>query len=93
MLVLRRDSIRDNGTSADAASYGGEWTISGFSDHGTSHLAVVDAQRNAVSLTTTVNTGFGCKVMSASTGAPGRAACFLRGQPYVAPASSCSLIR
>ena len=28
---LRRDSIRDNSTSADAASYGGEWTIAGFS--------------------------------------------------------------
>ena len=32
-------------------------------DHGTSHLCVVDAQGNVVSLTTTVNTAFGAKLM------------------------------
>jgi len=32
-------------------------------DHGTSHLCVVDAQGNVVSLTTTINTGFGAKLM------------------------------
>jgi len=32
-------------------------------DHGTSHLCVVDTQGNVVSLTTTVNTAFGAKLM------------------------------
>ena len=37
-------------------------------DHGTSHLSVIDSQRNAVSFTTTINTAFGAKLMSQSTG-------------------------
>uniref|UniRef100_A0A7N0TUA7 Glutathione hydrolase n=1 Tax=Kalanchoe fedtschenkoi TaxID=63787 RepID=A0A7N0TUA7_KALFE len=37
-------------------------------DHGTSHFCIVDADRNAVSMTTTVNCGFGGGVLSASTG-------------------------
>lgn len=37
-------------------------------DHGTSHLSVVDAKRNAVSFTTTINTSFGSKLLSPSTG-------------------------
>ncbi|CAI8594651.1 unnamed protein product [Vicia faba] len=37
-------------------------------DHGTSHLCVVDADRNAVSLTTTVNKYFGAGIRSTSTG-------------------------
>ncbi|KAK7245495.1 hypothetical protein RIF29_40341 [Crotalaria pallida] len=37
-------------------------------DHGTSHLCVVDADRNAVSMTTTVNYHFGAGVLSPSTG-------------------------
>jgi len=32
-------------------------------DHGTSHLCVVDADGNVVSLTTTINTPFGAKIM------------------------------
>ena len=32
-------------------------------DHGTSQLCVVDAQGNVVSLTTTINTAFGAKLM------------------------------
>jgi gamma-glutamyltranspeptidase/glutathione hydrolase/leukotriene-C4 hydrolase len=58
----------DNGTQAYTA-YGGEWTVAGaVDDHGTSHLAVVDSQRNAVSFTTTINTSFGAKLLSESTG-------------------------
>lgn len=37
-------------------------------DHGTSHLCVVDGDRNAVAMTTTVNYFFGAKVLSPSTG-------------------------
>jgi gamma-glutamyltranspeptidase / glutathione hydrolase / leukotriene-C4 hydrolase len=37
-------------------------------DHGTSHLCVVDGDRNAVAMTTTVNYVFGALVLSPSTG-------------------------
>ena len=68
---VRRAGILDNTTSTNASAYGGDWTITGVrEDHGTSHLSVVDAERNAVSFTTTINTSFGSKVVSRSTGAP-----------------------
>ncbi|KAL2500985.1 Gamma-glutamyltranspeptidase 3 [Forsythia ovata] len=37
-------------------------------DHGTSHFGIVDSDRNAVSMTTTVNYPFGGGVLSPSTG-------------------------
>ena len=37
-------------------------------EHGTSQLCVVDAQGNVVSLTTTINTSFGAKLMAAKLG-------------------------
>ncbi len=37
-------------------------------DHGTSHFSIIDKDRNAVSMTTTVNTLFGSAVVSPSTG-------------------------
>lgn len=37
-------------------------------DHGTSHLCIVDEDRNAVSMTTTVNYPFGAEILSPSTG-------------------------
>lgn len=59
-------------TVLNQARYGGQWNIlkSGAhkDDHGTSHLCVVDGDKMAVSMTTTVNTGFGSKVISESTG-------------------------
>ncbi|CAK7337372.1 unnamed protein product [Dovyalis caffra] len=37
-------------------------------DHGTSHFCIVDTERNAVSMTTTINYGFGAGILSSSTG-------------------------
>ena len=37
-------------------------------DHGTSHLSIVDHERNAVSMTATVNSYFGSLFLSPSTG-------------------------
>ncbi|KAH7443468.1 hypothetical protein KP509_02G036300 [Ceratopteris richardii] len=37
-------------------------------DHGTSHLNIVDQERNVISMTSTINYAFGAKVASKSTG-------------------------
>lgn len=37
-------------------------------DHGTSHISIIDSQRNALSMTTTINAYFGSKFLSPSTG-------------------------
>ncbi len=37
-------------------------------EHGTSHLSVIDAEGNAVALTTTVNDGFGAMLLAGDTG-------------------------
>lgn len=37
-------------------------------DHGTSHLSIIDGEGNAIALTTTVNTGFGAKLVAGDTG-------------------------
>ena len=77
---LRKVTL-DNTTQAPPA-YGGRWNplrpnahrraklYGGFvpEDHGTTHLSVVDAKRNAVALTSTINTLFGAKVLSKTTG-------------------------
>jgi len=54
-----------------SSEYGGRYNRRGATlppDGGTSHFSVVDAQRNAVAMTTTINTFFGSKVVSAATG-------------------------
>ena len=54
--------------------YGGKYNLESVGrrllpeDHGTMHLSVLDQNGNAVALTSTVNTDFGSKVLSASTG-------------------------
>lgn len=50
--------------------YGGRYNMSYIAptDSGTTHLSVVDRAGNAVALTSTVNTYFGSKVVSPSTG-------------------------
>ncbi|RYR35027.1 hypothetical protein Ahy_A10g050122 isoform A [Arachis hypogaea] len=62
--VLKND-INDNRTFGPD-HYGGRWNQ--IHDHGTSHLSVIDLDRNAVSMTTTVNAYFGSKILSPSTG-------------------------
>jgi gamma-glutamyltranspeptidase len=50
--------------------YGGKYNMTYIlpKDQGTTHISVIDSQGNAVSLTSTVNTYFGSKVISPSTG-------------------------
>ncbi|KAF9616013.1 hypothetical protein IFM89_027952 [Coptis chinensis] len=60
-----REKIFDN-TTFPSEYYMSRW--SQLKDHGTSHFCIVDAERNAVSMTTTVNYAFGAKVLSPSTG-------------------------
>ncbi|PON62490.1 Gamma-glutamyltranspeptidase [Parasponia andersonii] len=60
-----RERIFDNTT------FPPEYYLNGWSqlrDHGTSHFCIVDTDRNAVSMTTTVNYAFGGGVLSPSTG-------------------------
>ncbi|KAL6847912.1 hypothetical protein ACP4OV_022040 [Aristida adscensionis] len=60
-----RRRIVDN-TTFPPSYYLAKW--SQLRDHGTSHLCVVDGDRNAVAMTTTVNSYFGALVLSPSTG-------------------------
>ncbi|KAF6164213.1 hypothetical protein GIB67_010183 [Kingdonia uniflora] len=63
-IQLRR-KIFDN-TTFPSEYYMSRW--SQLKDHGTSHFCIVDSNRNAVSMTTTVNYVFGAGVLSPSTG-------------------------
>ncbi|XP_055811007.1 glutathione hydrolase 1-like isoform X2 [Solanum dulcamara] len=60
-----KKTIYDNMTF-NPNHYGGKWDQ--INDHGTSHMSVVDSERNAVSMTSTVNAYFGAKYLSPSTG-------------------------
>ncbi|XP_030530027.1 glutathione hydrolase 3 [Rhodamnia argentea] len=60
-----RQKIFDN-TTFPSEYYLYKW--SQLRDHGTSHFGIVDADRNAVSVTTTVNYPFGGGVLSPTTG-------------------------
>lgn len=59
-LKKRRASIDPNKTRRPGAFV--------TEDHGTSHLIVIDAQRNVVALTTTVNNPFGARIVADGTG-------------------------
>ncbi|KAK4838170.1 hypothetical protein QYF36_011621 [Acer negundo] len=60
-----KNAINDNMTF-DANHYGDRWNQ--IHDHGTSHVSIVDRERNAVSMTNTVNSYFGSVILSPSTG-------------------------
>ncbi|KAA8523203.1 hypothetical protein F0562_009626 [Nyssa sinensis] len=60
-----QQKIYDN-TTFPPEYYMNRW--SQLRDHGTSHFCIVDSDRNAVAMTTTVNYGFGAGVLSPSTG-------------------------
>ena len=53
-------------TTLDSSEYGGQY--SPIDDDGTSHFSILDPDGNAVSFTSTVNSLFGSKFMSDSTG-------------------------
>lgn len=52
------------------STYGGEYSTKNIikNDHGTTHISIIDSDGNAVALTSTINTYFGSKVISKSTG-------------------------
>ncbi|GAV84655.1 G_glu_transpept domain-containing protein, partial [Cephalotus follicularis] len=60
-----KKTIYDNMTFGPR-HYGGRWNQ--IQDHGTSHVSIVDRERNAVSMTTTVNSYFGAQMLSPNTG-------------------------
>ncbi|PWA34901.1 gamma-glutamyltranspeptidase 1 [Artemisia annua] len=60
-----KKTICDNKTFG-STHYGGKWNQ--IEDHDTSHMSIVDKERNAVSLTTSINSYFGAKILSPNTG-------------------------
>ncbi|KAJ4715632.1 Gamma-glutamyltranspeptidase [Melia azedarach] len=62
--ILKKD-INDDRTYGPW-HYGGWWNP--LRDHGTSHVSIIDKDRNAVAMTNTVNAYFGAQILSPSTG-------------------------
>ena len=56
----------DDRTQPDVSAYGARWNQ--LDDSGTTHVSVVDGRGDAVALTSTINTAFGSKFYSKSTG-------------------------
>lgn len=69
MATLQRELSSDSSVQ-ELSVYGGTYNMqnAGTKDAGTTHLSVIDPLGNAVSLTSTINTGFGSKLLSAATG-------------------------
>ncbi|XP_058443562.1 scoloptoxin SSD14-like [Malaya genurostris] len=61
-----RTKIDDNRTFTDYEYYGAEFAEQ--EDHGTAHVSVLASNGDAVAITGTINTFFGCKRRSPSTG-------------------------
>lgn len=72
MRDLQTQLTSDASVQASLGVYGGYYNLSHAyalsEDHGTSHISVIDAAGNALSMTSTINTYFGSKVVSPSTG-------------------------
>ncbi|CAK7337899.1 unnamed protein product [Dovyalis caffra] len=62
-----KKTIYDNRTF-DPVRYGGRWNQ--IIDHGTSHTSIVDSERNAVSMTSTVNAYFGAQILNDTGNVP-----------------------
>ena len=65
---LRQRAARLRADRALPASAWGEGAAPPPEDHGTSHLSVIDADGNAIALTTTVNLDFGAHLTAGATG-------------------------
>lgn len=67
---LQHTFTSDLKTQSSLLNYGGIYNLQYLMkiDAGTSHLSILDADGNAVSMTSTINTYFGSKVISPSTG-------------------------
>lgn len=67
-------NLTSDSTVLPLDDYGGTYNLNAAGrrllpeDHGTTHLSVLDSEGNAVAITSTVNTDFGSKVVSKSTG-------------------------
>ncbi|EDV99596.1 scoloptoxin SSD14 [Drosophila grimshawi] len=61
-----RSLIDDDKTSQDHIFYGANFTVE--PDHGTAHMNVLASNGDAISITSTINNYFGCKVASPQTG-------------------------
>jgi gamma-glutamyltranspeptidase len=69
--AMSRSSRGGGGGAGEGLGGGAQRETLGFNyleDHGTSHFSIVDKLGSAVAITTTVNTEFGSKFMSPSTG-------------------------
>ncbi|XP_001648753.2 gamma-glutamyltranspeptidase 1 [Aedes aegypti] len=64
--TLVREKIDSNRTFTDYQYYGAEFSEE--EDHGTAHISVLAPNGDAVAMTGTINTYFGCKRRSPSTG-------------------------